>query len=60
MIGKRPFHPSGLRGYCFWCRNCELGVPLWLALQTFHQSTLWDLLISEEGGSRDSPLGSRI
>jgi hypothetical protein len=25
-------------------------------LQSFHQSTLWDLLVPEEGGNRDSPL----
>jgi hypothetical protein len=28
-----------------------------LTLQSFHQSTLWDLLVPEEGGSRDSHLG---
>jgi hypothetical protein len=27
-----------------------------LTLQSFHQSTLWDLLVPEEGGTRDSPL----
>jgi hypothetical protein len=34
-----------------------LGVLFWLTLQSFHQSTLWDLLIPEEEGSRDSLLG---
>jgi hypothetical protein len=33
-----------------------LGGPFWLTLQSFHQSTLWDLLVPEEGGNRDSPL----
>jgi hypothetical protein len=27
------------------------------ALQSFHQSTLWDLLVPEEGGNRGSSLG---
>jgi hypothetical protein len=27
------------------------------ALQPFYQSTLWDLLVFEEGGNRASPLG---
>jgi hypothetical protein len=35
----------------------ELGGPFWLTLQSFHHSTLWDLLVPEEGGSRDSHLG---
>jgi hypothetical protein len=34
-----------------------MGRPFLLSLQPFHQSTLWDLLVPEEGGSRDSPLG---
>jgi hypothetical protein len=32
-------------------------VLFWLTLQSFHQSTLWELLVPEEGTSRDSHLG---
>jgi hypothetical protein len=34
-----------------------LGGPFWLTLQSSHQFTLWDLLVPEEGGSRESCLG---
>jgi hypothetical protein len=34
-----------------------MGGALWLTLQPFHQSTLCDLLVPEEGDSRDSHLG---
>jgi hypothetical protein len=38
------------------CVLFELGGPFWFTLQSFHQSTLWDLLVPEEEGSRDSCL----
>jgi hypothetical protein len=34
----------------------ESGRPFLLTLESFHQSTLWDLLVPDEGGNRDSAL----
>jgi hypothetical protein len=65
MIGMRPHHPSGLRGYCFRCGNCERFFESYLNREGHPGSPYTNLIsphcgiffVPEGGGSRDSCLG---